>query len=273
MQANRVIVIGWDGAGNFVRDARTPNLDRLAAGGACTFEAQSVMPTISAQCWGSMMHGVLPYKHGLDNGIAASRAYPEQSSYPSVFRAVREAKPDSQLASYVCWKPINNGIIEQSAGVRFVSLPDEELADAAARYIRECTDMDLMFIQFDAPDMAGHKDGYGTAGQLQAIEETDGRTGKLLEAVAARGWMEDSLIIVLADHGGGGERPDSHGSSHPLDMTIFWICAGPGVRPGTVVPNSFTITDTAAVIVHALGIAAPPGWEAKLPAGLFSIEG
>ncbi|MEF3311688.1 alkaline phosphatase family protein [Paenibacillus sp. GYB004] len=270
MFAKRVIVIGWDGAGNFVREARTPNLDRLIARGSCTYEAQAVMPTISAQCWGSMLHGVSPLKHGLDNGIAASRAYPEQSPYPSVFRAVREARPAGELASFVCWKPINNGIIEQSAGVRFVSLGDDELAEAAAAHIRECSGLDLMFIQFDAPDMAGHKDGYGTAGQLQAIAETDGRTGKVIEAVAARGWTEETLFIVLSDHGGGGERPDSHGSSHPLDQTIFWACAGPGVRTGSAVPDSLTITDTAAVIVHALGLEAPSQWEAKLPEGLFS---
>lgn len=45
----RVFIIGWDGAGNFVKDAHTPNLDRLIRAGTFTFDAQTVSPTISAQ--------------------------------------------------------------------------------------------------------------------------------------------------------------------------------------------------------------------------------
>lgn len=43
---HRVIIISWDGAGNFVRNAHTPNLDRLFEAGAYTLEAQTASPTI-----------------------------------------------------------------------------------------------------------------------------------------------------------------------------------------------------------------------------------
>ncbi|WP_231571486.1 hypothetical protein [Gordoniibacillus kamchatkensis] len=57
---SRVVIIGWDGAGNFVKDANTPNLDRLvrSGAGALSLDARTASPTISAQCWGSLMHGV-----------------------------------------------------------------------------------------------------------------------------------------------------------------------------------------------------------------------
>ncbi|TVY11766.1 alkaline phosphatase family protein [Paenibacillus cremeus] len=268
-QCNRVFIIGWDGAGNFVRGAHTPVLDRLIQRGAIAFDAQTASPTISAQCWGALLHGVSPVKHGLTNDIAAERTFPSDSSYPSVFRVAREAYPDAKLAAFSAWEPINYGIIEPSIGVRKVSMPDRELAYAAASYIGEHPDVLLMFIDFDLPDAAGHRHGYNTPEQLRVIEETDEHTGIIVDAIEKAGLLEDSLIITVSDHGGGGEDTHGHGTDHPLDKTIFWGCAGPGIAPGTRV-RGITITDTAAVVAHALGVAAPAAWEAKLPAGLFN---
>lgn len=287
----RVIIFGWDGAGNFVTGAETPHLDRLIREGTFAFDAQTVSPTISAQCWGALMHGVAPDKHGLTNDIAAREMFPGDSPYPSIFRAAREADPGAKLASFCSWDPINYGIVEPSIGVHkaTVELPAEEsgvpdtpqrkvtrasaidrqLALDVASYIRSHPDVKLLFIDFDLPDAAGHKFGYNTPEQLEAIRETDAHTGIVLKALEACGMYEDSLIIVVSDHGGGGERADQHGSDHPLDKTIFWGCAGPGVAPGAILESSLTITDTAAVVAYALRFAAPASWEAKLPQRLF----
>ncbi|CAG7652250.1 alkaline phosphatase family protein [Paenibacillus allorhizosphaerae] len=288
----RVIIFGWDGAGNFVTAAETPHLDNLIRQGTFAFDALTVSPTISAQCWGALMHGVTPDKHGLTNEIVGRQTYPDDSPYPSIFRAAREADPDAKLASFCSWNPINHGIIESSIGVHkaTVELADEDaslpnapehkvqrasaidrrLAMDAASYIRANSDVKLLYIDFDLPDAAGHQFGYNTPEQLQAIGETDGHTGIVLRAIEEAGILEDSLIIVVSDHGGGGERSHQHGSDHPLDKTIFWGCVGPGIAPGAALEQSMTITDTAAVVAHALGFAAPASWEAKLPQRLFT---
>ena len=62
-----VIVVGIDGAGSFIRDARTPNFDRIFADGAVTYKALASNPSISAECWGSMLLGVGPEVHKLTN--------------------------------------------------------------------------------------------------------------------------------------------------------------------------------------------------------------
>ncbi|MCZ8516869.1 alkaline phosphatase family protein [Paenibacillus filicis] len=267
---NRVIIIGWDGAGNFVKDANTPNLDRLVYSGAFTLDAQTASPTISAQCWGSLLHGVSPEKHGLTNDKAGEETYPDDSPYPSIFRVAREAFPDAKLAAFCAWNPINHGIIESLIDVHKLSLKDRELAQAAAAYIRENPDVKLMFVALDLPDSAGHRVGYNTIGQLQAIEETDANTGYILDALEEMDLLKDSLVIVVSDHGGGGEHPEQHGSDHPLDKTIFWACAGPGVIPQMGIPDRISIADTAAVVAYALGLEAPAVWEAMLPKGLFA---
>ena len=67
-----VVIVGVDGAGRFFADADTPNIDRIFKNGACTFDMLTAEPTISAQCWGSMLLGVPPEVHKLTNGIVAS---------------------------------------------------------------------------------------------------------------------------------------------------------------------------------------------------------
>ncbi|SDD18087.1 Type I phosphodiesterase / nucleotide pyrophosphatase [Paenibacillus sp. UNCCL117] len=282
----RVFLIGWDGAGSFIRSALTPRLDNLTANGILSLDARTVSPTISAQCWGSLLHGVSPDKHGLTNDKASWQPYPGDSPYPSIFGVVRESLPEAKLASFSSWSPINDGIIESDIGVHketaeLPEMAEEEaggdsslsrlakkersLALAAASYVRSNPDVKLMFVQFDLPDAAGHQDGYNTPGQIRAIEQTDAHTGILLDAIQAAGLMEDSLFIFASDHGGGGADPFDHGSDHPLDTTIFWGCAGPGIFPGATLDADFILTDTAAVVVHALGLDAPSTWEAKLP--------
>lgn len=264
-KVNRVIIIGWDGAGNFVQAASTPNLDRLTVQGAFTFQAQTASPTISAQCWGTLMHGVSPDKHGLTNSKAAIELFPEDSPYPSIFRVARETYPNAKLASFCAWEPINYGIIEPSIGVHKVNIPDDhKLALAVAEYIQSNPDFKLLYVDLDLPDAAGHKHGYNSPEQLQAIHETDENTGIILNALETAGLMEDSLIIVVADHGGGGVAVNDHGSDHPWDKTIFWGCVGPGIEPGSTLADEIAIVDTPVVVAHALGLEVPEVWEGKL---------
>jgi predicted AlkP superfamily pyrophosphatase or phosphodiesterase len=268
---NRVFVLGIDGAGQFIQNTEIPNIIKLLEAGALTYEAQTVFPSISAECWGAMFHGVDPEKHELTNEKAATLPYPENSPYPSFLKLARQAWPDCKLAAFSEWSPINDGIIEQSCGLHAVSLPSPELAEAAADYIRANPDVKILYMQFDQVDAAGHKHGYGNEGHLQSITDCDGYIGTVLAAIEDAGLMEDSLVIITTDHGGGGDgKPKSHGSADPLDMTIFWGCYGPGIKPGTKLAAGLSIKDTAAVVAYALGLNAPQTWEGKVPGDLFN---
>ncbi|MBQ9717155.1 MAG: alkaline phosphatase family protein, partial [Clostridia bacterium] len=113
----RVVLLGVDGAGNFFRDIDTPNLDRIFENGAVSYDVLTSDPTISAECWGSMLHGVTPECHRLSNSLVSSTPYDPDSEFPSVFRIIRENDPDAVLASFCNWNPINVGIIEDNLGV------------------------------------------------------------------------------------------------------------------------------------------------------------
>ena len=268
-QAKRVVLFGIDGGGTFFEQANTPNIDRIFGSGACCRKTLTEVPTISAECWGGMLHGVECLWHRLTNAIVGSQPYPVDSVYPSVFRAIREARPEAKLASFCDWDPINGGIIEENLGVFKFHAPAKDLVEPAIRYIRE-NDFTFLFFQFDNVDGSGHRYGYGTEEHLAAISENDDYIGRVVAAIAERGWLDDTLLLVEADHGGtpndgfGGH----HGGATDGEKYVSCFMAGPGVNCGEV--EDMLVRDTPAVILHALGIRQPESWTARVPRGLFA---
>ena len=262
-RCERAFIIGLDGAGGgAVREALTPHIDQLLAEGVWTYSAQTVFPSSSFPAWGAMFHGVGPERHGIDEEHPIAEDVP----WPSFLKLARQAWPDGDLASFSCWEPINGRIIEPSCACHLVSLPDPELVPAVTRYIRT-HDPKLVFVQLDHIDAAGHKHGYGSRAYLDQIEQHDLYLGAIVEAIRDAGWFEESLILLTSDHGG---HEREHGTRDPQDMTIVWGCRGPGITRGRELESEVTITDTAAVVAHALGLPHPPAWEAKIPAGVLA---
>ena len=128
----------------------------------------------------------------------------------------------------------------------------------------------MLFFHFDSPDGDGHRYGYGTPEHLAAIEDCDGYVGRVVSALEQLGRLEDTLLLVEADHGGtpnygyGGQ----HGGATEAEKYVSFFAAGPGILPGEI--PDMLVRDTPAVILHALGIPQPKGWTARIPAGLFT---
>ena len=263
---SHVVIIGVDGGGAFFKEADTPNLDKIFENGAVSYEVITSKPTISAQCWGSMLHGVTPEFHGLTNGIVSATPYPEDSLFPSVFRVVRENDPDAILASFCNWNPINIGIIENNLGVvKGTAKGDDAVTDLVCDYLKDNVPT-LLFVQFDDCDGAGHSVGYGTEGHLKQINTTDGYIQRIYEACEKQGMLDSTLFVVTADHGGF-ER--SHGGWTDGEKKIMFAAAGPGVAKGTI--GEMGVRDTASVALYALGLAdkQPESWTSRVPSGLF----
>lgn len=267
-KCERVIIIGLDGAGNAISQANTPRIDQLLSKGVVTHKGQTEYPSISAECWGSLFHGVSADKHKLTNESITNNPFPEDSPYPSFMKLARAKWPNCKLAAFSKWAPINTGIIEQSSDCHLVSKPDAELVAEFKEYILN-EDAKIIGVFLDDIDHAGHKHGYRSEKYIKQIESHDALVGEMIDGISDAGYMEDTLIILCSDHGGGGAEPNNHGSSHPLDMTITWGCVGPGVQEGGVIEEQVNIKDTAAVIAQALGLEKPIGWDNKVPKGVL----
>jgi predicted AlkP superfamily pyrophosphatase or phosphodiesterase len=263
-----VIVIGIDGAGAFIKDADTPNFDRIFQNGAVTYSALASNPTISAECWGSMLLGVGPEVHKLTNGIVSSTPYPTDSEFPSVFRQIRNVMPDAELGSYCDWNPITFGIVENNQNVANATAHDTDLMPMICDYIREKKPT-FLFTQLDSVDGAGHGHGYGSEAHLRRIHEVDELMNDAYEAVKEAGILEDTLFIMIADHGGFGT---GHGGWTDEEKYVTFAAAGKGVQKGAI--EEMNIRDLSAIVLYALGIDAPAfdeqGWTAQVPAGIFA---
>ena len=60
-----VIMAGIDGAGVFFHKAKAPLIRSMFEKGAGADPALTVFPTESAQCWCTMLTGIMPEEHGL----------------------------------------------------------------------------------------------------------------------------------------------------------------------------------------------------------------
>ncbi len=264
----RAVLLGVDGAGSFFSQASTPEMDRIFKNGATSYNVMTAIPTISAECWGSMLLGSSAQAHRLTNSIVGAKHYDEDSPIPSVFKRIRRAMPDATLASFCNWDPINYGIIEQSLGVTFGTGEDEAVCDQICAYLDE-NDPTLLFAQFDSVDGAGHGNGYGTENHLAQITVVDGLIGKIYDKLAEKDMLEDTLFMVIADHGG--TPYGSHGGNTEAEKIVFFGATGKTVTPGTI--GEMNVRDSAAIILYALGLDVPEfdfgGFSAQVPAGIF----
>lgn len=259
-----VIVIGVDGAGNFFNKTATPNIDKIFENGAVSYKVLTENPSISAQCWGALLHGVTNNVHGLTNAIVAEREFPKDSKYPSFFKVVRENDKDAKLASFSHWNPINVGIIENDIGVhKYGGVADKAICEAVCSFV-DIAAPKLVFVQFDEVDGAGHSSGYNTPTHFAKITEIDGYIGKIYEAYEKKGIIDDTLFIVTADHGGNGT---SHGGYTDGEKYIMFAAAGKTVEKGSI--GDMVIRDTASVVLHAFGYEQPESWTSRVPSGLF----
>lgn len=276
-----VIILGIDGAGAGFKFADTPCMDRIFANGATTYSCLTSIPTISAECWGSLLIGVTPEVHMLTNDIVGTNGYynsavrndgldaskivrrPKEAELPTILKLARNAMPDATLSAFSNWTPINDGIIEQDIGVHFDCGGDQALTDKVEKEMVE-EKPTLFFVQYDSVDGVGHTTGYNNETYYEKISEIDKYMGQVYAGIEKAGMADDTLFIVTADHGG---IDRFHGGTSDYEKYVFFGAAGKSVANIDI--NEMNIRDIPAIVCEALGIDGNPDWDSHVPAGFF----
>lgn len=270
---SHVIVIGVDGAGAWFENVDTPNFDEIFKNGAVTHNAVSSKPTISAECWASMLIGVGPEVHKLNNNIISTTPYDLNSPFPTIFKRIRTAYPDAKLGCYCDWNPITYGIVENTLGVSHDTARDVQLTPIVCDYIRK-TQPDFLFIHFDSVDGAGHKYGYGLNEHKRSIHLVDKLIGDIYNTILECDMADDTLFMVIADHGGTNDENlrGSHGGWTDQEKYVTFAAVGKTVNQTKI--QEMNIRDLAAIVLYAMGISLPQfcenGWTSQVPEGLFA---
>ncbi len=252
-----VLVISVDGLRpDAIQLADTPNLEWLMAEGAVSWEAQTILPSVTLPSHTSMLSGTTPKVHGVIwNDYEPDRGHVQ---VPTLFTVAHEA--GLSTAMFVGKIKLEHIAIPNTVDTyAFVTGGDARVAGEAAAHLRNAAP-DVLFVHLPDVDTTGHLHGWLSSPQLDFVTKADAAVGVLLDALESVGRLDSTLIIVTADHGGIGT---SHGGNDPESMTIPWIIFGPGIRKGFEIRSAVRVYDTAVTAAWALGLPLPPEWEGR----------
>ncbi len=252
-QQKKLVFIILDGIpAQDLERVHTPNLDqviqkggyaRASAGGQKGGYSES--PTISAVGYNSILTGTWAHKHQVwGNGIESPNY-----QYWTIFRYLREARPDAKLAIFSTWQDNRTKLLgENLPQTNFLRLNqsldgleldtqryphdsqsdyihqiDQKVAEEAATYLAT-QGPDLTWVYLQYTDDMGHKFGRGPAMDA-AIQKADAQVGLIWKAIQQRQQKgEDWQLWVTTDHGR--KEPDGkgHGGQSEAEREI-WIAA------------------------------------------------
>lgn len=275
-RAEHVFVVSIDGGKPAViAESEMPTLQKLAATGAVTWHASTIIPPKTLPSHTSMLTGVDPKKHEvLWNAYTPIRG---PVKVPTAFSLLRAKEPQAITGMFVCkqkfrhlWQkdsltvfdfggPQTNAPVAGSAEIEADKKPAQMEATNAAAWIKE-TKPRLTFIHFADPDTAGHKDGWGSPQQKEALKVSDQALGQLVQSIEQAGIHDTSVILVSADHGG---HDKTHGDNIPDDMLIPWVAWGKSVKKGFKITAPVTTYDTAATALWLLDVPLPAEFDGK----------
>jgi len=236
--------------------ADTPTLDNLRAKGAYSPRAQTVSLSVTLPSHASMLSGMTPEKHGIVWGLPYI-GWPGMNG-PTLFSEAHDA--GLTTAMIFGKQKLNHLVLPNSVDRLFgADTEDTEIKNQAVEFI-EAGLPDVLFIHFPDTDRVGHTFGWMSANQLQSITFVDGLIGEIVAALERGGYLNSTILIVTADHGGHGQ---SHGDDSVEDRTIPWLAVGPGVREGVILTSPINTYDTAATALYALDLSIPERWDGQ----------
>ena len=238
---------------------------------AMSTTAEAVQPTISAQNYISMLHGLtwgdLPAEYQATNATSGSNYFADfdktAPKYPSVFKAIQAENPTQAGTAFSEWGNILNGIIEPTAAVSTRPSSLKHSFTDVANYIgqKEFNNTAMTFVQTDYMDHIGHSTGFYNSRYWHEYAAYDGLFKGIMDKLEATGHIHDTLVIANADHGG---VYRDHGQDATTPNTnIFMALGGETIDNGRRLKGGSN-SDISALALHALQIPKPASMTGKV---------
>lgn len=249
----RVLILSEDGMRpELIYKQHMPWHERLYQQGAYSWHARTIRTASTLPSHASMLSGVDVNLHRLTwNNWRPSKGFIQA---PTIFKMAVDQ--GMKTAAFVGKFKLRHILPAGTVGV--FERPGyycRKVSEEAARYL-EKEKPELTFVHFSDPDEAGHSAGWLSERQKRAAQTSDACLGTLVQALERAGTLDDTLIIVSADHGG---HNHNHSGALACDREIPWIAHGPNVRRGYLIRSRISTMDTAPTALTALGLPVPPG--------------
>ena len=258
--------------------AKTPHVDALAASGLRFERATTVVP-LTLPAHSSLFTGTFPAWHGVrDNG--GFYLDDDQLTLAEILRD-RGFRPGGFVGAFVLdrrWG-ISQGFDRYFDDFDLDRYADASAMDAIQRPGSEVVDRALEWLQaepqrpffawvhlydahtpYEAPEPFRSRFPRTRDGAYDAeIASADAQVGRLVDRLRADGRLDDTLVVIVADHG---EMLGEHGELthgffiYEAATHIPLIISGPGV-PAGVVADQVRIVDVMPTALSLLGVPVP----------------
>ena len=269
--------------------AQTPYIDALAARGLRFEQATTVTP-LTLPAHASLLTGTFPGHHGVrDNGgfylgeehrtlaeVLRERGYRTGGfvgafvldSRFGIHQGFDRYFDEFDLSKY---DGVGMDTVQRSGDV-VVAKAVEWLKQDERRPFFAWVHLYDPHAPYEAPEPHRSRFPATMAGAYDAeVAASDAFFGRLLDALASDGRLDETLVVVVGDHGEslGEHREQAHGFFvYDATVRIPLIVAGPGI-PTRAVAEPVRIVDVMPTLLDRLGVAAPAEVQGKslLPAG------
>lgn len=279
-RAANVFVISFDqGAPSGIQKSEMPLFKQMASEGACTWEAYTIVPSLTLPCHTSMLTGVGIQKHQiLWNDYQPAKGCVK---VPTMFSIAKEH--GFVTAMFVTKEKFKTLELPGSVDLFSLNPNARAVAESFAAQVGKLKP-NLCFLHFGDPDVAGHAHGMFSPEKMQSFADCDAALKVVRKAIDDAGLTDSSVIILNADHGGHDVVPGeavaepkkkvtgTHGTAATEDVVIPWIAWGKGVKPQFTITASVVVYDTAATAIWLLGIDVPEAFWGRPVTTAFQSE-
>ena len=239
-----------------------PSLDALARRYTTALRATTVRPSRTVAALASLATGVAPATHGLiEPGLGFLRRLP--SLRPLARELSRGGVPSQVVASELL--PAQRAVLwalTRAAGLgkyHSAGLRARDVARATQTLaLSQATGGRLVFVYLNDCDQAGHAHGWMSPQYRAAAVEVDAAIGVLADLT------EHALLIVMADHGGGGVSTHDHAEPHAVNDHIPLILAGPDVTRQHQLTRPVSLLDVPPTLLWWFGLEIPVSYEGRV---------
>jgi hypothetical protein len=248
-QASKVFIVIIDGCRkDRLAEADTPFIDRMCQEGTEFTQMETVYPDRTVVCFSSLFTGAYPREHGIKSNMVWRHGVRTES----MFDSLRKVNKIGRLLGIAHLVDAFGNDVETVTAVMKNDLADGNIMRRARR-IMEQQNPDVLIVQLIATDQTGHSQGALYDEYKQKIEEADKHTELFYHWLEQKGWMEDAVFIVAADHGQS-DGIGGHGHLDEGERYVPFIMMGKGIHAGVKVdaPHSLvSVTPTVCALMQA----------------------
>jgi hypothetical protein len=251
-KTKKVIVCIVDGCRkDRLQEANTPFIDWLKENGTEYTQMETVYPARTVVCFSSMFTGTYPREHGIQSNMVWKLGI----RCESIFDSLRKVGKKGRLLGIAHLIDAFGDDVESVTAVMKNDVADENIMNRARQIMTE-QNPDFLVVQLIATDQTGHSRGALYDEYKQKIEEADEHLRSFYQWLSNEGYMEDTVLIVAADHGQA-DGIGGHGHLDEGERFVPFVIHGPCINKGSKVDELHSLVSVAPTVGYLLGAPYP----------------